>query len=1099
MVASWQACAGLRVGVRGGLRDLTRRLVLPELLLALSTLLGILLAIPATTMLAQDSPKFAFRNHLVATASTSSVAKGLTVQLTALHMFSRGTPADVTRRAIWASSDPGVASVSNLPGTKGLVTGVNAGFVTITAVSGPERSSVNITVTGPAIVAITVTPADDSILLPGQDTYSAMATYSDNSTPADVTTQVTWSATPGRIAGMLNNTASGVSAGIATITAKDSNSGVSGSTSLNVGLSSIVVNPSNPSIPLGTAQQFTATGNFSNGSQQPITVQWGASSSPPMVASISPAGVTQSLAMGMATITATSGISGSTTLIVGPPVAKFIAVRPANDNIGVGATLQFSAAQIFTDGSIVPLSGATWTSSIPSVAGIDAAKGSLTAFSAGSTTITATSGSQQQGTATLNVGYTRFAFVSDATDGSVSIYSVGSSGRWRDHGYVFLGANSQPRTPATSPDGRFLYVPLAGAGSIAGFATDAGGNLTAVGSPFPSGTAPSQVVVAPNGQFAYAPNSGSGTISQYSIDGTGTFTGMTTVQAGARPVFLAIDPSGKFLYAADSGSSIVLAYAIDPAAGTLNAPVTVPSGGSSPQSLAIDPTGSFLLVANSGGAGNIASFTINPATGALTPVGASNASGAVGVAIDPVGRYAYSANGSSNTISAFRIDSQTGALTAVGSPISVAGIPISVRVDVSGTQLYVVGSQSNELSTFAIAADGTLTLLRGTRTRGGPYDFATTIGQPLQYIPKFTLLSLSNANMTNSYSVDPASGALNAQPVGSALEGDPRPAGDYSGSVSVAADLSGRFAYVADQAGKQVFGYSITASGGLIALVNPPIAAGSLMEQLAVDASGRFIYAVDCAGNEVWSYALQNSSLASISGAPFSAGSCPFAVTTDPTGRFVYVGNFVDNTVSAFAIDPATGVLTQIGSPVISSGRPTGIAVHPNGKFIYVTNTPGGSPGSVQIFALNAVTGTLTGGGTTFTVGHGPTAVTLDPDGKFLYVVDFGGPDPTKNPAPILPGDITAFAVDESTGALAPINGSPYQVPYSADGISIEPAGKFLYLTVRGDFANHYLDEVLVFSLDPKSGQLQLLPADTMTFTPPGQGPSSIVVTGTIQ
>jgi hypothetical protein len=58
---------------------------------------------------------------------------------------------------------------------------------------------------------------------------------------------------------------------------------------------------------------------------------------------------------------------------VGPAIPKFIAVRPSNGNIGMGATLQFSAAQIYTDGSIAPLSGATWSSSLPAVAGIDPA------------------------------------------------------------------------------------------------------------------------------------------------------------------------------------------------------------------------------------------------------------------------------------------------------------------------------------------------------------------------------------------------------------------------------------------------------------------------------------------------------------------------------------------------------------------------------------------------------------------------------------------------------------------------------------------------------------------------------------------------------
>jgi 6-phosphogluconolactonase len=204
----------------------------------------------------------------------------------------------------------------------------------------------------------------------------------------------------------------------------------------------------------------------------------------------------------------------------------------------------------------------------------------------------------------------------------------------------------------------------------------------------------------------------------------------------------------------------------------------------------------------------------------------------------------------------------------------------------------------------------------------------------------------------------------------------------------------------------------------------------------------------------------------------------------------------VDSTISTFAIDPATGVLQQIGSPLVSA-RPTGITVHPSGKSAYVINTPCSCSGTIQIFAIDALTGALSGGNTILSVGLNPAAVTLDSDGKFLYVVDFGGVDSTRNAALILPGDITAFAVNEDTGNLTPITGSPYVVAYSADGVSVEPSGKFLYLTIRGDVGNHYPDAISVFSIDPKTGQLNI--PETMTFSPPGQGPSSIVVTGAIQ
>ncbi len=88
-----------------------------------------------------------------------------------------------------------------------------------------------------------------------------------------------------------------------------------------VTLSSITVTPANPTIAPGLTQQFTATGHYSDGSTQDITMTAIWSSSTTSVAVISNAtgsnGLATAVAAGSSTITATSGsIPGSTTLTV---------------------------------------------------------------------------------------------------------------------------------------------------------------------------------------------------------------------------------------------------------------------------------------------------------------------------------------------------------------------------------------------------------------------------------------------------------------------------------------------------------------------------------------------------------------------------------------------------------------------------------------------------------------------------------------------------------------------------------------------------------------------------------------------------------------
>jgi len=77
------------------------------------------------------------------------------------------------------------------------------------------------------------------------------------------------------------------------------------------------VTPANASIAAGQQQQFTATGNYSDGSHQSLTSTATWTSSTPSVATIAAGGMATGVAAGSTTIQATVGsISGSTTLTV---------------------------------------------------------------------------------------------------------------------------------------------------------------------------------------------------------------------------------------------------------------------------------------------------------------------------------------------------------------------------------------------------------------------------------------------------------------------------------------------------------------------------------------------------------------------------------------------------------------------------------------------------------------------------------------------------------------------------------------------------------------------------------------------------------------
>ncbi len=102
--------------------------------------------------------------------------------------------------------------------------------------------------------------------------------------------------------------------------------------------------------------------------------------------------------------------------------------------------------------------------------------------------------------------------------------------------------------------------------------------------------------------------------------------------------------------------------------------------------------GRFAYVANET-SNTISAFSIDAATGALTPVAgspfASTGTTPVAVTVDPNGTYLYVANNGSNNVSVFSIDNATGALTSAGDPIGAGAAPFAVLVDPSNQFLYV--------------------------------------------------------------------------------------------------------------------------------------------------------------------------------------------------------------------------------------------------------------------------------------------------------------------------------------------------------------------------------------------------------------------------
>ena len=127
--------------------------------------------------------------------------------------------------------------------------------------------------------------------------------------------------------------------------------------------------------------------------------------------------------------------------------------------------------------------------------------------------------------------------------------------------------------------------------------------------------------------------------------------------------------------------------------------------------MASDPAGKFLYVSLGGTANannQVAAFTVNSSTGALTPIAGSPVTvgrDPQGLAVTPDGKFLFIANFLDNTISAFSIDAASGVLTPItGSPFTANNAPSRVVIDPSGKFLDVTNNVGGDISVFTINA-----------------------------------------------------------------------------------------------------------------------------------------------------------------------------------------------------------------------------------------------------------------------------------------------------------------------------------------------------------------------------------------------------------
>ena len=143
-------------------------------------------------------------------------------------------------------------------------------------------------------------------------------------------------------------------------------------------LTSVDISPDDADYSTGGQLPLTLTGSFSDNTTQDITNGATWSSSDPTLASVDPVtGIVTGLANSNGnpvTITASyGGMRDTTTVTVTAAVPESLPLTPAAASIAAGTTLQYTVNQIYSDGSVQPVtSGLSWISSSATTASINA-------------------------------------------------------------------------------------------------------------------------------------------------------------------------------------------------------------------------------------------------------------------------------------------------------------------------------------------------------------------------------------------------------------------------------------------------------------------------------------------------------------------------------------------------------------------------------------------------------------------------------------------------------------------------------------------------------------------------------------------------------
>jgi len=272
-----------------------------------------------------------------------------------------------------------------------------------------------------------------------------------------------------------------------------------------------------------------------------------------------------------------------------------------------------------------------------------------------------------------------------------------------------------------------------------------------------------------------------------------------------------------------------------------------------------------------------------------------------------------------------------------------------------------------------------------------------------------------------------------------------------SSALSITADASGHYVYVANAQAGAIYQYRIGSGGGLLPLKPASISTPLTATYVVANPAGPYLYAT--AGTSgIYQFNIgSDGTLAPMSTPSVGAAQVEFAISMDPQGKYLFVAGLDKFASTPVILVYPIGSSGAAGTPteVPNTAQGTAVAINPLETHVYQATNDG-----LSIYSFFDGLMSPLAGGVATPGNNAPLTAVVDPSGKYLYVTGAA---------------VSQFTIG-SDGLLTPMAPAAVTAGTGPTAIAFDRSGKFAYVSSVGG-------SIFQFALGPSGGLTPLAPS----------------------